>query len=76
MNKKKVQKEPKEEVGKINIESEKYRILNITVFNALGKKVYETTKCKFEIADQPNGVYVLQIKTEKGIATKKIIVQK
>lgn len=54
-------------------------IRSYKIFDAFGKRLQEGVVNQghlVEIRDLPNGVYVAQIETDKGIATKKIIVSK
>lgn len=54
----------------------------IEIANVLGEKVYSTqlpqstqsTQLTINLSDKPDGVYFLQLKTEQGIATKKIVI--
>ncbi len=49
----------------------------ITVYDVVGKLVFQaettTTQLNIDTKDFPQGVYLLQIQNETGIATKKII---
>ena len=57
-------------------------IFSVQVVNILGEQVYSSgirtfnSKTSVDLSKQMNGVYFLQVKTEKGNATKKIIIQK
>ncbi len=54
-------------------------VSNIEIYDALGVKVYSTTNYKpsttnnIDVSAFPNGVYVVQVKTEKGISVEKFI---
>lgn len=50
-------------------------IKKIEIYNIIGKKVKEYTKQKnnYSIQELPEGIYLIQISTEKGIGTTKIL---
>ncbi|TAL56048.1 MAG: T9SS type A sorting domain-containing protein, partial [Nanoarchaeota archaeon] len=52
----------------------------IIVYSLIGQKVYSLNhlfiNSFIDLSDKPNGIYFLQIKTEQGTATKKLIIQK
>jgi hypothetical protein len=53
----------------------------LNIFNLMGKKIYSSNMhlpdvLTIDISSQPNGIYLLQIKKEKGIVSKKIIINK
>jgi hypothetical protein len=50
-------------------------IEKIKLFDIFGRQVYETTETIFDISHLPTGVYFVQIKTETGIITQKVIKQ-
>ena len=62
--------------GKINIQSDKYKIQNVKIYTTIGEKICETKNCSFDISDQPNGVYFVHITSKEGTAVKKIIINK
>lgn len=53
----------------------------LEIYNVIGEKIYESAisqnnNSTIDISSQPNGIYFMQLKTEKGIASKKIIISK
>lgn len=69
--------------GLVNIIStENVEIMNIQVFDILGKGVLHlsnksnVSNLEIDLAAQANGIYFLQINTNKGMRTEKIILQK
>jgi len=71
---------PNPTIGKITIHSSE-NISEIGVTNALGEKVYQSTNSitqqpTIDLSSEPNGIYFLQLKTERGIASKKLIINK
>jgi len=69
---------PNPSTGKFTIHSQE-KISSIEIFNVLGERIYYThsnlsSLIKLDISDQPLGVYILQLKTEKGTATEKVVV--
>lgn len=63
--------------GEINIQSIE-NIKAIVVINECGQKIYQSTNSNssIDISAYPNGVYILQIQTEKGLSSKKIVISK
>jgi hypothetical protein len=54
-------------------------IREIHIYSALGEQVYiagPQPSSSIDISSQPNGIYILRIKTEKSLITQKIIIQK
>ncbi len=55
-------------------------IIDLSVFNITGEKVYSKitaphqTSMEVDLSNQPSGIYFLKLRTEQGIATKKIII--
>ena len=65
--------------GKFRVQSSEVRIQSIEVYNLVGEKIFQKTfNSKFEIIslNEPDGIYFLHLKTDSGIATKKIIIAK
>ena len=62
--------------GIIKIEAE--NIQNISVYNTLGQKTFETeasgNKFEYDFSGNEAGFYFIKVKTAKGIATKKVTV--
>ena len=59
--------------GLLNITSEEHNIRMISIFDLSGVRMFETKNTTFDISHFSAGVYVVQIVTEKGIVTKKIV---
>ena len=63
--------------GKVTIEAE--NIKNISIFNILGEKVFESPASgdvfEYDFSHQSAGIYLLKVETAKGIETKRVIVQ-
>lgn len=47
--------------------------MNVEVYNALGQKVYQTNNSSFVLDNVPAGAYIIKVKTNKGIASEKIV---
>ncbi len=64
--------------GEFTIESTS-KIESIKVFNILGETIYQTTKdnlqASINLSSHPKGIYFVQVKTEKGILNRKIVIQ-
>lgn len=74
---------PNPTTGVFTITTEQTAIKNIEVINVLGEKVYWLNvhtllnhTSTIDLSSKPNGIYFLQLKTENGIANKKIIINK
>ena len=51
----------------------------LEIYNVMGEKVNSsliTNQSTYINIDVPNGIYFLQLKTEQGVATKKLVIQK
>jgi len=61
--------------GMVKIEAKDIR--NISIFNMLGEKVFETSASgdsyEYDFSNQKTGVYFIKVETEKGVETKRII---
>ncbi|OFX41281.1 MAG: hypothetical protein A2X08_01710 [Bacteroidetes bacterium GWA2_32_17] len=67
--------------GKFNIEIDNSLINSIEIFNIVGQKVYskyniKNTKSEVDISNQFNGIYFLNVTTNKTTFTTKVILQK
>ena len=55
------------------------KIENIKLFNVLGETIYQTTKDNLQssinLSYQSKGIYFVQVKTEKGILNRKVVIQ-
>ncbi|MES2836019.1 MAG: choice-of-anchor tandem repeat GloVer-containing protein [Bacteroidota bacterium] len=56
------------------------KIRDVVIVNVLGETIYSsqinTSKTEIDLSNQPEGVYFINLKTENGNATKKIIISK
>ena len=63
--------------GIVKIEAE--NIQNISIFNVLGEKVFETTASgdafEYDFSNNASGVYFVKVETSKGVETKQITVR-
>jgi len=59
--------------GQLNITNDEQNIKQISIFDLFGVKLFDTKYTTFDISHFSAGVYVVQIITEKGIVTKKIV---
>ncbi len=63
--------------GSINIEAE--YIQSVSIYNMLGKKVFESTvngdSFNYDFSDNKECVYIIRIETPEGVATKKVTVR-
>ena len=64
---------PNPTTGLLNITSEEQDIRMISIFDLSGVRLFYTQGTTFDISHLPAGVYIVQIITEKGIVTKKIV---
>ena len=67
---------PNPTYGKVTIEAED--IQNISIFNILGEKVYESTAngdvFEYNFSQQKAGTYFIKVETAKGVETKRVTV--
>ncbi|PCJ80306.1 MAG: hypothetical protein COA57_15065 [Flavobacteriales bacterium] len=65
----------------LRIENEELRNAEVTIYNVLGERVYETyvryqvSGIRIDISSLPKGVYFLQLKTAAGTVNRKIMLQ-
>jgi hypothetical protein len=64
---------PNPTTGELRIENGALKIQQISIFNLLGRNVLNTQQTALDISHLPAGIYFVQIKTEKGVVTKKIV---
>ena len=67
---------PNPTMGKLRITNSKLRIKDIQIFNVTGNKIplsVEKAGDEIDISHLPAGTYFVQVTTEKGIVTKKIV---
>ncbi|MBI3501326.1 MAG: T9SS type A sorting domain-containing protein [Bacteroidetes bacterium] len=66
--------------GRFAVNSSQFNIKRADVYNVMGETVYSAIQpfnhTTIDISNQPQGIYFLQVKTENGIANKKIIINK
>jgi|GEM_PF-4985129 len=66
--------------GVFQIANTNYKVSNIEVYNVLGECIHQHigtfSNLQIDLSNQPNGIYFLKIKTEKGTISKKIIINK
>jgi hypothetical protein len=76
--------QPNPTSGIFNVTSSNFneKINEVSIVNLLGKEVYRSnsidnnTNLDFDLSEFSNGIYFLQIKTNKGNLTKKIVLTK
>jgi hypothetical protein len=76
--------QPNPTSGIFNVTSSNFngKINEVSIVNLLGKEVYRSnsvdnnTNLNFDLSEFSNGIYFLQIKTNKGNLTKKIVLTK
>jgi hypothetical protein len=64
---------PNPTIGEVQINDNGLKINTITIFDLPGRTVYHTTRATFNIGHLEAGIYFVQIATEKGVITKKLI---
>ncbi len=67
--------------GEFQVSSDKYQISSIEIYNVYGEKVYEklsitNSPLSLNLSEAKNGIYFLQLKTNEGIAVKKLVISK
>jgi Secretion system C-terminal sorting domain len=60
--------------GKVNRESQ------VLLFNSIGQRVHQQTygedqRLTLHLNDFQNGVYILQVRTENGVVSKKVVLE-
>jgi len=70
---------PNPSTGNFTINSSE-KISSVAVMNMLGEKIYSENysfvNFRIDLSSQSNGIYFIQIRTDKGIATQKLVLQK
>jgi len=61
--------------GKVTVQNEESAIETIQIFDMSGKLVFETRQTTFDIAHLPTATYLIQIRTDKGVLTRKLLRQ-
>ena len=63
-----------------NLKMSQFENVQIKIYNIYGECIHQqiskSTNQQIDLSSQPNGIYFLQLKTEQGVITKKIIIQK
>ncbi len=67
--------------GEFQIQANSHQLLansQIEIYNVLGEKIYQSaiqsfTYSTIDLSSAPSGIYFLQLKTNKGVAVKKIV---
>jgi hypothetical protein len=59
--------------GQLYISNEERNIQQITIYDFSGVKMLESKYTTLDISHFPSGIYFVQIITEKGVVTKKIV---
>lgn len=66
--------------GKFRVESMESRVLRLEAWSVLGEKIYQSEvnslESEIDLSNQPNGIYYINIKTEEGFVSKKIIINR
>lgn len=61
---------------KIALPKEQTAVLQkITLYNSLGQQVYATQETTINTSQFPRGIYILQVTTNEGIASKRLIIE-
>ena len=67
------------DIPKAAVSSGQYAVSNIAIYNLLGEKVYtlpitdNRSPITINVDDFPNGVYVVEVRTENGVEVRKIV---
>ena len=68
---------PNPTYGKVRIEAE--NILNVSIFNILGEKVFEGSAdgdaFEYDFSNQKAGIYLIKVETAKGVETTRVMVR-
>ncbi len=57
----------------LNIRISKLNFKFLTIYNLLGKQLIKSTNTKINLTSFSKGIYLLKLKTDKGVITRKII---
>lgn len=66
---------PNPATNQITVSAQDCRIESMTLFNQLGQQVKETKDLEINIGDLSAGLYILQVRTDKGSIARKIVKQ-
>jgi len=61
--------------GQIKINSSE-KIISISIFDISGKQIIQTENNEIDFFEQKSGIYIIKVKTEKDIYTRKILINK
>lgn len=71
---------PNPSIGSFQVLSSILKVDCLKIYNVLGKIVFQSEiknqKAEIDLSKQPNGIYFINIKTEKGTTVQKLIIQK
>ncbi|HEY4798189.1 MAG TPA: T9SS type A sorting domain-containing protein [Bacteroidia bacterium] len=82
MNEMNIYPNPTSGIFKLQMNSGQTQVADyqLSVFNMLGENIYSTKmnsdKTEIDLSKEPQGIYSVQIRTDKGLATKKIILNR
>lgn len=66
--------------GIFNVQINKFKNAKLKIYNVYGECIYQyqssSASFKIDLSDEINGIYFMNIKTEEGVITKKIILNK
>jgi len=65
---------PTQHAIRINLKDE-YLLKKVNLYNYLGSFIKSTTKSTLDVSKESSGIYLLEVVTDKGKATKKIVVE-
>ncbi|MBX3162873.1 MAG: T9SS type A sorting domain-containing protein [Bacteroidetes bacterium] len=60
----------------VHIKTDEAEIMQIKIVSIAGSELINTTQHIIDVSHLPNGIYFAQIKTDKGIGARKIVVQR
>ena len=70
---------PNPTTGVIRINNEKLIINNVEVFDIYGKELLKSkirsTKHEVDLSQQPKGIYIIKVTTNKGVAVEKVVLE-
>ncbi|HEY4800160.1 MAG TPA: hypothetical protein VII99_13855, partial [Bacteroidia bacterium] len=67
---------PNPSPGKIHVQCGPHRFLKADIYNAIGENIGSSLSPDFDLPDQAEGIYFIQVRTEKGSCVKKVILRK
>jgi beta-glucanase (GH16 family) len=72
---------PNPTAGKFQVSGSAFQVQYLEIYNSLGEKVFSTTNTEqqttlgIDLSAQPGGIYFIKMQTEKGLLTRKLIIQ-